>query len=85
MSKEKVDLKTVYDLKNPPFQKCPYCGCEEFYVNVRISGFSRFNFCFDGSDTYNGELFDSVDVRKNGVYAYCKDCEKRLFRYRDKS
>lgn len=84
MSKVKVDLQTVYDLENPPFQKCPYCGYEEFYVTVYISGSSQFNYRFDGSGTDNSDLYDSTKMTENGVYAYCKNCQKKLFRYRNK-
>lgn len=84
MSKVKVDLETVYDLENPPFQECPYCGCNEFYVNEYISGPARFHYRFDGSEADNGELYEATTTKETGVYAYCAECDKKVFRYRNK-
>lgn len=82
MNKVKVDLKTVYDLENPPFQRCPYCGCEEFYTDEYISGRTRYYQRFDGDEADNGSMYEGTVTRPIGVYAYCAECEKRLFRYR---
>ena len=84
MSKVKVDLKTVYDLENPPFQKCPYCGCGEFYTNEYVSGRTRYYRRFDGDETDNGSMYESTTTQPIGIYAYCAECEKKLFKYRDK-
>lgn len=82
MVKVKVDLKTVYDLENPPFQKCPYCGCEEFYIRQRMTGLSRTIYRFDGGEADNGEMYSGLRVSNTGIYAYCGECNKKLFRYR---
>lgn len=84
MSKVKVDLKTVYDLENPPFQRCPYCGCEEFYTDESISGRTRYYRRYDGDEADNGSMYEGATTRPIGIYAYCAECEKRVFRYRDK-
>lgn len=82
MGKVKVNLKIEYDLENPPFQKCPYCGCEEFYINEYISGRMRYYLRFDGNEADNGAMYEGTTTRPIGVYAYCAECRKRLFKYR---
>lgn len=79
----KVDLKIVYPLENPPFEKCPYCGCEEFYINQRAQGNLEYHYRFDGDEADNGELHEPLSYTNIGKFAYCSECSKRLFRYQN--
>lgn len=80
---KKVDLKTVYSLAKPPVEKCPYCGSEEFCINQRVSGYVEYHYRFDGDEGENGELHEPLNYTDTGKFAYCTDCRKRLFRYRN--
>ena len=80
---KKVDLKIVYPIENPPVKKCPYCGGGEFYINQRARGNIEYHYRFDGNEGENGELHEPLNYTDIGKFAYCTDCRKRLFRYRN--
>lgn len=82
MSK-KIDLKTVQDVGSPDIAECPYCGCEEFYVRVRYSGEGAYRYRFDGGDTHNEDMYDCLRYTTIGKFAYCCDCEKKIFRIKE--
>lgn len=44
--------------------KCPRCGHEEYYIKRK----------------YNGRMFDYADVKEVSKYAWCCNCDKRLFK-----
>ena len=83
MAKNKVDLKTVQDVESPDISGCPYCGCDEYYTNVRYSGEGVYRYRFDGETAYNGEMYDCLKDTIMGKFAYCCDCNKRIFRIKD--
>ena len=59
---------------------CPHCGNHyDFYTKDYIQGSTRYNYEFDGTQAYNGELFDYLG-NISGKYAYCGKCDKRLFK-----
>lgn len=80
---KKVDLKIVYPLENPPIEKCPYCGGEEFCIIQRVSGTVEYHYRFDGEEGENGELHEPLNYTDIRKFAYCPSCRKRLFRYRN--
>lgn len=80
---KKVDLKTVHSLDNPPIKKCPFCGCEEFYINQYASGALEYHYRFDGEEAENSSFHEGLNYTNKGKFAYCTECRKRLFRYRD--
>lgn len=80
----KVDLKTVQDINNPIIKKCPYCGCETFYVNCRISGTIQYYSTYDGESDYrNSSIYDGMLEKPIGKFAYCGDCNKKVFRFKN--
>lgn len=83
MGKTKVDLKTTQDINNPNITKCPYCGCEEYYTKIRITGETIYRYRFDGNATDNGEMYDGLTDTIIGKFAYCSDCNRRIFRIED--
>lgn len=71
--------------KLPPIQTlsaCPHCGYEEFYVVQTYSGRGRYARRFDGIETYNGEMYDCLNV-KAGKTAFCGRCDKRVACWND--
>lgn len=78
----KVDLKTVQDTDNPIIKKCPYCGCETFYTNHAIKGKIRTFARYDGEEAANNEMYDGIDHILLGKFAYCADCNKKVFRFK---
>lgn len=80
---KKVDIKMVYSIENPPLNKCPYCGSEEFYINQSVSGKVEYHYRFDGEVAENGELHEPLNYTDIGKFAYCSCCRKRLFRYKN--
>lgn len=79
----KIDLKTVYPLENPPFKKCPYCGNEEFYIKQYVHGNVNYHCRFDGKEGENGELHEPLSYTDIGKFAYCSECQKKIFKYRN--
>ena len=64
----------------PPITECPHCGNDDtFYIKSYMHGRSRsdFNFC-NGEPDHNEEMYDNLSI-KQGKYAYCGQCNKRLF------
>ena len=79
---EKVDLKNVVDIDNPGISKCPFCGCETFYVKMRYKGSGIFRINFDGTEAENGDMYDNLKNTYSSKFAYCEGCNKRLFRFK---
>lgn len=61
---------------------CPHCGYIEYYTKDYICGSTRYFHRFDGKDRYNGEMYDHLD-HNQGKWAYCVNCDKRLFKMED--
>ena len=68
---------------NQPYSECPYCGSEEFYTKQKVSGKVTYIQRFDGEDADNGEMYDMIRHKTVGKYAYCLECNKRLFKVID--
>ena len=60
-------------------KECPHCGSEEFYVKQSYSGVCNFYMRIDGGQAQNPEMYDYAIHKNLTKYAYCKECEKRLF------
>lgn len=78
----KADLKAVQDFSNPDIKECPYCGNDEYYIHQRISGRTEFKARYDGKEADNGDIYDGLDYKDIGKFAYCTECRKRVFRFR---
>lgn len=64
---------------NVPIKKCPYCGCDdEFYIKTQVSGTMNYYYNFDGTTSDNSSSYEQLKY-KDSKYAYCVDCNKRLF------
>ncbi|WP_191343918.1 hypothetical protein [Anaerotignum lactatifermentans] len=81
--KEMEDMKDapIYDLHNPPYEKCPHCGSLEFYTRQRVNGVIQVNFRFDGQEADNESMYEALEYKEVSEYAYCSGCGKRLFRF----
>lgn len=84
MSKNKVDLTTVQDMNEPNMTECPYCGHDEYYINYRYSGTGICRCRFDGEEAENGGMYDSLQNTVVGKFAYCCNCNKKIFRIIEK-
>ncbi|WP_086214166.1 hypothetical protein [Acinetobacter sp. ANC 3813] len=58
-------------------EKCPACGHDEFYRKGTVSGCYVYRYRFDGEETYNGEMHDTITY-KEGKTCYCAECHKPL-------
>jgi len=61
---------------------CPHCQSETgYYFKTRIIGSSESRYTFDGIflEEDNADMHDSLTY-KDGKYAYCRSCHKRLFK-----
>lgn len=81
--KNKVDLKTVNEITEPSLTECPYCGYDEYYIKVHYSGTGICRLRFDGDLAENGDLYDCLKDTIVGKFAYCCNCDKRIFRIKD--
>lgn len=83
MKKSKADLKTVQDIESLSITECPYCGYDEYYIRYRYSGEGVYRYRFDGEEVENGDMYDCLQDKVVGKFAYCCNCEKKIFRIKD--
>lgn len=79
----KPDLTTVQDITGPNMTECPYCGNDEYYVNYRYSGTGAYRYRFDREEAENGDMYDCLKDTVVGKFAYCCNCDKRIFRIKN--
>lgn len=60
-------------------KECPYCGHDEFYVKQSYHGVCEYNFRYDGKEAENGDMWEGATMKDITKYAYCNNCNKRLF------
>ena len=73
-----ANAKKIHYTKD--MKECPYCGNEEFYIRQSYSGTCEYNMRFDGgTDVENGSMWDGATMKDLTKYAYCNNCNKRLF------
>lgn len=63
-------------------KNCPHCQSETgYYVKTQITGKANFRYKFNGSydEEHNSDIHDHLDY-KDSKYAYCRSCDKRLFK-----
>lgn len=67
-----------------PIDKCPRCGCGTAYVKQKASGVLCFRFPLnDDTEDDNSELHENLSYKTITKYAYCLQCNKRLFEYKE--
>lgn len=64
-------------------KECPYCGSEEYYIKQRVSGTSYYGLRFDGSEADNTQMYEALNFENTSKYAWCRECNKRLFKLED--
>ena len=67
---------------NTDMKECPKCGCEMLYIKFTFSGKGMYFHRFDGEETENGSMYEGAQ-HTEGKYAYCADCDKRLFKVKE--
>lgn len=67
-----------------PILQCPKCGNDEIYIKARISGDTLYNYKLDGSNNAdNSEMYGNTTMARLSKYAYCNNCNKKLFKITD--
>lgn len=61
-------------------KECPYCGSDEYYTKEHVRGNVNHYVKFDGQPANNMELYDYLNHKVRSKYAWCSDCNKRLFK-----
>jgi hypothetical protein len=67
-------------ISKSPIDKCPYCGSDDgYYTKEQVHGPIQYMYNFDDTETDNSEMYNGL-ILTGGKYAYCINCDKRLFR-----
>lgn len=61
-------------------KQCPYCGGETYYIKQSYKGTCDYNLRFDGKDAENGSMWENANFKNISKYAWCSECNKRLFK-----
>lgn len=70
-------------MKKAPINKCPHCGSEwGFYTRQQATGTIIYQYKFDGSEDDNENMYDLLKTT-GGENAYCKNCNKILFKMKE--
>ena len=64
-------------------KSCPYCGSEEYYIKQSYKGTCNYILRFDGEEADNGEMWENSTMKNLSKYAWCNECNKRLFKLED--
>ena len=67
-------------MKFKDLEACPFCGCDEFYEKQQTRGIIHFRIRFDGNETDNTDMYDSLITKYSGR-AYCESCQRFLGNY----
>lgn len=62
---------------------CPHCGSEEYYIKQSYRGTCKYVVRFDGEESENGSMYENSSYKNTSKYAWCSDCDKRLFKLDD--
>ena len=58
---------------------CPFCGCDQFYEKQYARGTVIFRTRYDGEETDNSEMYDSLTFESSGrVYCDNYNCNKYI-------
>ena len=67
-------------MKSAPIGKCPHCGSlYGFFIKGYMQGRTQERYDWNGKYGDNSDMHDGLTA-SYGKYAYCTDCEKRLFK-----
>lgn len=72
-------------MEHDQIECCPHCRSEEgYFVKTQIRGKCESRYKFDGQfdEDHNSDMHDGLSY-KDGRYAYCRSCRKRLFQLND--
>ncbi|RXZ84607.1 hypothetical protein EBB07_00905 [Paenibacillaceae bacterium] len=62
-------------------KECSHCKSDEgYYEKYTASGETVFYHNFDGSEADNGEMHEGLTYKLRSKFAFCRNCEKKLFR-----
>lgn len=69
------------DKKNTPIKECPHCHSDMgVYTKSDLINIPHC-FNFNGSDGYNGEMYDNAEKSIWKPTVYCQCCDKRICRW----
>ena len=58
--------------------ECPHCGYDEFYQQQPVKGHIYPRRRFDGGDTENTGLLDSISFGNVQKTVYCGQCQEKI-------
>lgn len=64
-------------------KSCPRCGSEEYYIKQSYKGTCNYKLRFDGKETENGDMHEYTEYTNTSKYAWCSECNERLFKLDD--
>ena len=67
-------------MKIKPIERCPHCGSDwGVYIKKDLINVP-YKFKFDGSEDYNGEMYDNAEKIIDKENVYCQACDKVICR-----
>lgn len=66
--------------KRKPITCCPHCGSTEGIYTKNTLVNVPYYIKFDGTDEFNGEMYDNAETLRGGELAYCQNCDKVICR-----
>lgn len=66
--------------RRKPISCCPYCGSKEGIFTKTTMVNVPYYIGFGGEEQFNGEMYDNAEAHRNGLIAYCQNCERPICR-----
>ena len=68
-------------MKRKRIEKCPHCGSDwGVFIKMTLINVPK-NLNFDGSEAYNGEMYDNAEKIIDKPTVYCQECGKAICRW----
>lgn len=64
-------------------KECPYCGCKTYYIKQHYFGDCHYHFSYNAQEqdsVDNGDMWETASFRNTSKYAWCSNCDKKLFK-----
>ena len=64
-------------MKFSDLERCPFCGCDEYYEKQQVRGSTIYYMRFDGEETDNEDMYAGLSTVRTGR-TYCAICNKYI-------